>query len=104
MRRLFALLTLAVAQAGVAPAKPAHRQVIVPGEDRFFPFAVTIRSGESVTWVNKDPFPHTVTAAGKFDSKEIAANGKWTYRATKPGEYAYICTLHPNMKGTLKVE
>ena len=61
-----------------------------------------MKKGESVTWVNRDPFPHTVTAAaGKFDSKSIAANGKWSYRATKAGEFPYICTLHPNMKGTI---
>jgi len=68
------------------------------------PSPITVRKGDTVRWVNKDPFPHTVTAAGKFDSKSIAANGKWSYRATKAGEFPYICTLHPNMKGTLKVE
>ena len=26
------------------------------------------------------------------------------YAVRKAGEYAYTCTLHPNMKGTLKVE
>ena len=26
------------------------------------------------------------------------------YVVRKAGEYAYTCTLHPNMKGTLKVE
>ena len=26
------------------------------------------------------------------------------YTARKAGEYAYICTLHPNMKGTLTVK
>jgi len=71
---------------------------------RYEPALITVKKGDSVTWVNKDPFPHTVTAAGEFDSRSIAADGKWTYRATKAGEFAYICTLHPNMKGTLKVE
>ena len=55
-------------------------------------------------WTNKDPFPHTVTAPGKFDSHDIAADGSWKYVARTAGEYAYICTLHPNMKGTLRVE
>jgi plastocyanin len=68
------------------------------------PSSVTVRKGDTVRWVNKDPFPHTVTAAGKFDSKSIAANGQWSYRATTVGDFPYICTLHPNMKGELKVE
>ena len=58
----------------------------------------------TVSFVNKDPFPHTVTAPGKFDSKEIAAGKTWKYKATKAGHFDYICTLHPNMKGTLVVE
>ena len=41
---------------------------------------------------------------GNFDSKSIAAGASWRFKASKPGVYDYICTLHPNMKGTLKVE
>ena len=41
---------------------------------------------------------------GAFDSHDIAGGKSWKYTARKAGEYAYICTLHPNMKGTLKVE
>jgi plastocyanin len=69
----------------------------------FEPASITVSAGERVTWVNKDPFPHTVTAAGTFDSHSIAAGGTWTYVARKAGVYAYICSLHPTMKGTLQV-
>jgi len=34
----------------------------------------------------------------------VLFRSKWTYRATTAGEFPFICTLHPNMKGTLKVE
>ena len=88
---------------GVAAGPPAKHTVTIEATS-YKPETITVKKGESVTWVNKDPFPHTVTAAGKFDSKSIAANGKWSYRATKAGEFLYICTLHPNMKGTIKVE
>jgi len=57
-----------------------------------------------VTWENRDPFPHTVTSAGHFDSGSIAAGAHWRYVATKPGTFEYICTFHPNMKGRLVVE
>ena len=70
----------------------------------FGPSSITVRKGDTVTWVNKDPFPHTATAAGTFDSKSIAANAKWSWKAGETGVYPYICTLHPNMKGVLKVE
>jgi plastocyanin len=71
---------------------------------KFDPEVVTVHRGDTVVWTNKDPFPHTVTAAGSFDSKSIAAGASWRFKAGKAGVYDYICTLHPNMKGTLKVE
>jgi predicted outer membrane protein len=62
------------------------------------------KRGDAVTWVNKDPYPHTVTAPGAFDSRDIAPNRGWTYTARKAGRYDYVCTLHPTMKATLIVE
>ncbi len=91
------------AASGVAAGPSAKHSVTIEATS-YKPERITVKKGESVTWVNKDPFPHTVTGAGKFDSKSIAANGKWTFRTTKTGEFPYICTLHPNMKGTIKVE
>ena len=71
---------------------------------RFSPQTLSVRRGDRITWINKDPFPHTVTsAAGKFDSGQIAAGGSWTYVARKAGEYDYSCTLHVDMKGKLQV-
>ena len=70
----------------------------------YAPPTVTVKRGTRVTWVNQDPFPHTVTAPGRFDSGSIAAGASWSYVARTPGQYDYICTLHPNMKGQLVVE
>ena len=71
---------------------------------QYEPASLVVKRGDTVTWINKDPIPHTVTAAGKFDSRPIAAGKSWKYVAKQAGDYAYICTLHPNMKGTLRVE
>ena len=84
-------------------AAPAAHTVVIEGV-KFEPETLTVKRGETVVWVNKDPFPHTVTAKGAFDSHDIAGGKSWKYVARKTGEYAYICTLHPGMKGTLKVE
>ncbi len=70
----------------------------------YAPVSLTVKRGDTVVWVNKDPFPHTATARGTFDSKSIAAASSWKYKARKAGEYPFICTFHPNMKGTLRVE
>ena len=87
--------------AGTADRSPAHI-VIIEGV-AYRPAVVAVRRGDTVSWVNNDPFPHTVTAPGAFDSHDIPAGATWNYVARKSGQYAYICTLHPNMKGVLKV-
>jgi plastocyanin len=71
---------------------------------RFDPQELTVKAGDTVVWVNQDFFPHTASAAnGQFDSHDISAGGSWKYVATKAGDFAYICSLHPNMPGTLHV-
>lgn len=87
----------------IAAATPAGHTVVIESI-RFKPKTLTVKRGETVTWINKDPFPHTVTAPGVFDSHDIPPNRSWKYTARKTGEFAYTCTLHPNMTGTLKVE
>ena len=69
----------------------------------FQPGVLTVKAGDSVVWVNKDPFPHTATASA-FDSKSIPAGATWTYRTRTPGEFPYVCSLHPTMKAILRVE
>ncbi len=92
--------------AGIAPvaaAPPATHTIVIEGV-KYEPEALTVKRGDTIVWINKDPFPHTVTAKGAFDSRDIPAGKSWKYRPKKPGEYAYVCTLHPNMKGSLRVE
>jgi plastocyanin len=72
---------------------------------QFNPAALTVKRGERVVWVNKDLFPHTVTADNRsFDSGSIGANASWSYVARRKGEYAYSCTFHPTMHGKLTVQ
>jgi len=71
----------------------------------FDPPVLTVRPGDRVTWVNKDLFPHSATADDKaFDSHSVAPTDTWTFVAGKPGTHTYICTFHPTMKGTIKVQ
>lgn len=72
---------------------------------QFSPPTLTVHRGDHIVWANKDLFPHTVTATDKaFDSHSIAANASWTYLAQHSGTFAYSCTFHPTMKGTLVVQ
>jgi plastocyanin len=93
---------LASGAAAIAADKPATRTVVIEGL-KFVPEALTVRRGDTVVWINKDPYPHTATAKGVFDSGSIAEGQSWKYTASNPGEHPYLCTFHPNMKGRLNV-
>ena len=71
---------------------------------QFTPSTLIVTPGQRVTWVNKDPFPHTVTANSKaFDSGKLAPEMSWSFVARSAGTYVYGCSLHPTMKGILIV-
>ena len=87
------------------PATRAAQHSVVIENMQFNPPQLTVHRGDRIVWVNKDLFPHTVTAVNKtFDSGSIAAGSSWSYVARSSGEFAYGCTFHPTMKGTIKVQ
>jgi len=89
--------------AGERP-KPQTHTVTIEGM-KFQPEALTVALGDTVVWINKDLVAHTATSqTDAFDSKMIAPDKSWRLMVRKPGEFAYICTYHPTMKATLRVE
>ena len=89
-----------LARAGAAAAK--EHTLTIEGMT-FKPLQLTVKRGDRITWVNKDLFPHTVTADGLFDSQDIAPDKSWSYVAVKAGNHAYRCKLHPTMTARLIV-
>jgi plastocyanin len=89
----------------LSDANAAPKTHVVTIENiRLSPDALTVQGGDRVLWINKDQFSHTSTAVTKaFDSRNIEPNASWTYVARWPGEYVYVCTLHPTMKARLTV-
>ncbi|WP_405680386.1 plastocyanin/azurin family copper-binding protein [Streptomyces sp. NBC_01238] len=73
----------------------------------FSPAKLTVKAGTKVTWTNTDPDTHTVTSkqgsGGPLKSKGLATNDTYSYTFTKPGTYAYYCTIHPFMTATVEV-
>jgi plastocyanin len=48
--------------------------------------------------------PHTATADTGFDSKNLNSGQSWSFVARQKGNYPYVCTYHPYMKGELLVK
>jgi plastocyanin len=70
----------------------------------FGPATLEVAAGQEVTWENHDPAEHTVTAdGGGFDSGTMAQGATFKTTFEQPGEFRYICALHPGMKGTVVV-
>jgi plastocyanin len=72
---------------------------------QFSPKSLTVKVGQTVTWVNDDSVDHNVTANdGKtFKSSNFGHGGTFKWKATKAGTVAYNCTIHSGMTGTLTV-
>jgi len=72
----------------------------------FNPQTITVKSGEKITWINRDEEPHTVVSVGKQFKKSSALDTDQTYTivAGAPGTYSYFCSVHPKMTGTIVVE
>ena len=70
----------------------------------FEPAELTVKVGTTVTWINRDDIPHLVVSAGKFHSKALDTDDKFSFTFTAPGDYKYFCSLHPHMTGLIKVE
>ena len=72
----------------------------------FNPVTITVVIGKNntVSFINKDSAPHTVTAdGGAFDSGNMAVGATWTYTFNTAGNFSYHCSYHSWMKATVVV-
>ena len=69
------------------------------------PNPVRVKVGDSVTWTWQDQGnDHSVSADdGSFESCLQGAGKTFTRTFTTAGTYAYHCSIHPSMKGTVTV-
>ena len=100
-----AALALLLSSMGLdAAGEPKTHTIVIDAVD-YAPKQLTVKSGDTIVWVNKDLYPHTVTAEdGSFDSGPIAGGKSWTHTVKAKGDVPYVCTLHVTMVGMLHVE
>ena len=94
-------------QAPVAaqPPQAAGQAVSIAGF-AFVPATITVNAGQSITWTNTDPVAHTTTSDDRtsWDSGDLGPNASFTTTFSQPGTYAYHCTVHPFIRGTVIVK
>ena len=92
---------VALPSQAAAPARVSNVQI---RNFAFAPAMLTVQAGTTVMWTNSDEDPHTVTATGKaFHSAALDTGGRYSFTFTRPGDYAYFCSLHPHMTGRIVV-
>jgi plastocyanin len=65
---------------------------------------VTVAAGETVTWSHEGGLPHTVTAEdGAFDSGDLSGGDTFSHTFEEAGSFPYVCSIHPDMTGTVEV-
>ena len=95
-------LTAAGEAVSAAAASPATVKI---DNFAFAPATLTITAGTTVTWKNEDDSPHRIgDKNGTFKSAALDTDDTFSHTFTVPGEYAYICTIHPYMAGTIIVK
>ena len=84
---------------------PSSGQAVGIADFAFTQSSVTVRVGTRVTWTNRKPaIQHTVTADdGSFGSAQLSAGASFSHVFTTAGTYAYHCSIHPDMTGTVTV-
>ncbi len=89
-------------QAQVAPAGGAN-EVAVSGF-AFGPGTLKVTAGQKVTWTNADDTPHQISIVGSSQRSEVMLKGQSaTLQFDAAGNIAYVCGLHPTMKGSIEV-
>ena len=87
-----------------ATAKAGPGEVII-SDFSFGPAALKVAAGQRVTWTNADDTPHQISVVGaKGQRSELMLKGQAAaLQFDEAGNIAYICGLHPGMKGTIEV-
>jgi plastocyanin len=105
--------TLAAGQTTAAVAKSATGTTVTAAAAStgvtiknfsFAPASSSVHVGDTITWTNQDIAAHTATATdGSFNTGTINQGKSGSHTFTKAGTFAYICSIHPSMKGTVIV-
>jgi plastocyanin len=117
MLRRTLILLCATAGVGVPaaalaaqPQRGSQEPEIEMEDFSFRPARVVVRPRQVVTWKNRDRARHNATSVKRVSGKRVfrtatkGFRGEVTARApSRTGSYAYFCTVHPQMRGTLVV-
>ena len=106
LRPVLALVAAALVLAGCGGDDESSGSPAVDMKDlQFVPKDVQMKVGQRVSWRNEDTTDHNVVAirGASFRSRAFGEGKSYSYVPERSGRVSYVCTLHPQMKGSLDV-
>jgi YVTN family beta-propeller protein len=96
----------ATVPVGNAPRKivvqPMPSPSVTIDQFAFQPASLTFKVGQRFAFTNHDSVTHTATSTtGAWDSGDIPPGGSFEMTLNQPGTFAYKCSIHPFMQGTV---
>ena len=75
---------------------------------QFSPSSINAHVGDSITWtwvngIHTTTSTSVPTGAATWDTPMTSSSTTFTYKLTTAGSYSFICSIHPNMVGSLTV-
>lgn len=89
--------------AGEEEDVPVDENTVVIENYKYQPAEITIQSGETVTWINKDTVRHNAKG-DNFDTSLLGKGESSQLTFEEAGTFDYHCTPHPYMTGKVIVE
>ena len=87
-------------------AVPAEAVKVDIAKMKYAPTALEVEAGTTVEWTNRDAVPHNVQIGtpAKIMGAMLRTGQSMAIRFNEAGDYSYICSPHPFMKGGVKVK
>jgi plastocyanin len=101
-----ALAALAAAAVATVPAHAGASKSVSVKNNSFSAKTVSLKKGDKVVWKwTQGGVPHNVTPASGSAGSATSSKKGFTFTKTfsKAGTFKYVCTIHSNMKVTVKV-
>jgi plastocyanin len=95
------IVVFAATLTGCSATTTVKNTVNIQGS-QFSPTEITIKKGDTVTWINKDSVGHTVIGA-TFQSSLLDTGQSFKQTFNEVGTFEYHCSVHPSMVGKVIV-
>ncbi len=103
-----AMALLALPLAGCGGDDASQAETVNISDFKFKPDRITVKTGGTVTFVNRDKAFHTAQTelnpkTAEFDTERLERGDRKAVKLRHPGRFKYFCAYHRFMEGTVEV-